>query len=58
MLADFIRRFKENDRMLREEAVRISGDATSQRTTNWGAAIFWAIVIILAILIHHFVSQK
>jgi hypothetical protein len=58
MLANFIRRFKENDRILRKDAVRLSRDAASQQTTNWAAAIFWAVVIILAILVYHFAGQK
>jgi hypothetical protein len=58
MLANFIRRFKENDRVLRAEAVRVSRDAASQQRTNWRNIIFWILVITVAVVIYHFIGQK
>jgi len=57
MLTNFIRRFKENDRILKQEVVRASGD-TAQRTTNWRAAGFWALVVAAAILLYIFIGRK
>ena len=57
MLANFIRRFKENDKALKQELVRLSGDAT-QRATNWGVLVFWVFVVAAAILLYVFVGEN
>jgi len=57
MLTKFIRRFKENDTILKQEVIRASGD-TTQRTTNWRAAGFWALVVAAAILLYIFIGRK
>ena len=57
MLTNFIRRFKANDRILKQEVVRASGDM-AQRTTDWRAVVFWVFIIAVAISLYFFVGQK
>lgn len=57
MLTNFIRRFKENDKTLKQEVIRVSGDAT-RRTTNWYAVVFWALVIAGGIFLYLSVGHK
>jgi hypothetical protein len=51
MLTSLIRRFKENDKSLKQEAVGISS-RTADHTTNWRALIFWVFVIVAGGLIY------
>ena len=57
MLTKFIRRFKENDTILKQEVIRASGD-TTQLTTNWRTVVLWAFVVAAAILLYVFAGQK
>jgi hypothetical protein len=57
MAAKFLRRFKENDETLRQEAVRASRDR-KERATNWRAVVFWGFVAAAAILLYFFMHQN
>lgn len=57
MLKNFIRRYHENDAILKKEVLRTS-ERNQKPQTNWFAVTFWIGTAIAATLLYFFIQHK